>query len=102
MLREKLAVFIARNIFLRSSLAILLALVVLPGCSKSGPGKDISSSAFDSAPADVKHLWNEAIGQWKNHHYADAATNFVSLQGKSSSLSPEQTDALTKAIGEFG
>jgi len=82
--------------------SILFLIVALFGCSKSGPSKDVSSSAFDSAPADVKQLWSDGMGAWKNHRYAEAATNFVSLQAKSSSLSPQQTDALTKAVDEFG
>jgi hypothetical protein len=81
---------------------ILLLGLVLAGCSKSGPGKDISSSAFDSAPADVKQSWNDGIAAWKGHHYAQAATNFVSLQSKTGSLSQQQADALTKAVDEFG
>lgn len=84
------------------SLAILFAVLTLLGCSKSGPAKDIGASAFDSAPADVKQLWTDAMTAWKNHRYADAATSFVSLQGKSASLSSQQTDALTKAVDEFG
>jgi hypothetical protein len=77
-------------------------LAVLLGCSKGGPGKDISSSAFDSAPADVKQSWNDGMAAWKNHRFAEAATNFVSLQSKSTTLSPQQADALTKAVDEFG
>ena len=42
------------------------------------------------------------MAAWKNHRYAGAATNFASLQTKSASLSPQQTDALTKAVDEFG
>ena len=42
------------------------------------------------------------MAAWKNHHFADAATNFVSLQSKSTSLTPQQTEALTKAVEEFG
>lgn len=42
------------------------------------------------------------MGAWKNHRYADAATNFVSLQGRSGSLSSEQSNALSRAIEEFG
>jgi len=42
------------------------------------------------------------MAAWKNHRFADAATNFTTLQSKSTSLSPQQADALTKAVEEFG
>jgi len=35
-------------------------------------------------------------------HFAQAATNFVSVQSKSGSLSTQQVDALTKAIEQIG
>jgi hypothetical protein len=81
---------------------LFLAAAVLCGCSKSGPSKNIASSAFDSAPADVKQLWNDALASWKNHRYPDAAKSFVSLQARNSALSKEQADELTKAMDEFG
>jgi hypothetical protein len=74
----------------------------LVGCSKGGPSKSVSSSAFDSAPADVKQPWSDALASWKSHRYPDAAKNFASLQAKNSSLSKEQADELTKAVDEFG
>jgi hypothetical protein len=82
--------------------AAFLIIAVLAGCSKGGPSKDISSSSFDSAPADVKQMWTDALASWKNHRYPEAAKNFVSLQGKTASLSKEQTDDLTQAMDEFG
>src|SRR2546430_2306702 len=100
MIRKKLAMLIPPKAFGVASLAI--ALVVLPGCSKGGPSKSISSSAFDSAPADIKQCWNDGIAGWKNRHYAEAATNFVSLQSKAGTLSTQQAEALTKAVDEFG
>src|SRR6266436_5795386 len=98
MTRKNLAVPSARNSFWLASFPILLA-VVLFGCSKGGPGKSISSTAFDSAPADVKQSWSDSMAAWKNHRYAEAATNFVSLQAKAGSLSSQQTNELTKAVG---
>lgn len=90
------------NYFRCSLLLILLAAIALCGCSKKGPSKDISSSAFDSAPAEVKQSWNDALAAWKGHQYAQAATNFVALQAKTGGLSAPQSDALTKAVDEFG
>src|SRR5258707_13184575 len=55
-------------------LSALFVLAVLSGCSKGGPSKNISSSVFDSAPADVKQSWNDGIAAWKNHRFAAAAT----------------------------
>jgi len=81
---------------------LLLALATLSSCSKGGPGKNISSSAFDSAPADLRQLWNDAMTSWKNHHYQEAAKSFVSLQAKTAALSKPQADELTKALDEFG
>jgi hypothetical protein len=83
-------------------ISILLAAMVLIGCSKGGPSKAVSSSAFDSAPADVKQSWNDGLAAWKSRRYAEAATNFVSLQSKVASLSTQQAEALTKAVDEFG
>jgi hypothetical protein len=80
----------------------LVAFLVLPGCSKSGPSGRVSSNAFDSAPADVKKVWDDSMKSWSGKHYADAATGFISLQSKSTSLSPAQSDSLNKAIDEFG
>lgn len=75
--------------------------VTAGGCSKSGPS-NISSSVFDSAPAEFKQLWNDSMAAWKKHQYPQAATNFVSLQSKSASLSTQQTEELNKAVDEFG
>ena len=80
----------------------LLALALALGCSKGGPDKSIPSSAFDSAPAELKKSWNDALASWKSHHYAEAAENFVSVQASSAALSQEQSDAVTKAVDEFG
>jgi hypothetical protein len=102
MIRRKFAALIAGNNSRLISLPIFFAALTLFGCSNSGPSKSVSSSAFDSAPADVKQSWTDAMAAWKNHRYAGAATNFASLQTKSASLSPQQTDALTKAVDEFG
>ena len=102
MIRIKLAVLIVRKYFWPVSFPIILTVVFLSGCSKGGPSGAISSSAFDSAPADVKQSWTDGLAAWKNHHYAEAATNFVSLQAKAGSLSTQQAEALTKAVDEFG
>jgi hypothetical protein len=83
-------------------LSLLFAVACLFACSKGGPSKKISSSAFDSAPADLKQLWSEGIAAWKNQHYSAAATNLVSLQEKSASLSAQQAGELAKAVDEFG
>jgi hypothetical protein len=102
MIRKKLAVLIASNLYRRAIFSIPLSALVLFGCSKGGPSKEIPSSAFDSAPADVKQAWGDSMTAWRSHQYAQAATNFVSLQSKAGSLSPQQSDALTKAVEEFG
>jgi len=81
---------------------IVIAMMTLSACSRGGPGSDIASSAFDSAPADIKQSWNDSMAAWKSRHYAQAATNFAALQSKTSSLSPQQSEALTKAVEEFG
>jgi hypothetical protein len=102
MIRRKFAGLIARKNFWPGLIAVILLVAFLSACTKGGPSKNVSSSAFDSAPADVKQSWNDGIAAWKNHRFVAAATNFVALQSKSTTLSPEQTDALTKAVGEFG
>src|SRR5947209_15996375 len=81
---------------------LMLAISMMSGCSKNGPSKTLSSSAFDSAPSDIKQLWTDAMISWKSHRYPQAATNFASLQSKTASLSKEQADALAKAVDEFG
>jgi hypothetical protein len=83
-------------------MAALLAVGIMTGCSKHGPGKDISSSAFDSAPSEIKQPWTDAIAAWKGHRYPEAAKSFVSLQAKAATLSKEQSDELTKAVDQFG
>jgi hypothetical protein len=102
MILNKLAAILGRRRACLSSLRILLAAVVLFGCSKAGPGKSISASAFDSGPADLKQLWSEGLAAWKTHRYAEAATSFVTLQAKTNGLSSQQTEELTKAVEEFG
>jgi hypothetical protein len=102
MICNKLAGQMWTNSFRLTLSVMLLAAIVLLSCSKRGPSKDISSSAFDSAPADVKQSWNEALVAWKKHQYPEAATNFVGLQSKAGNLSTQQSDALTKAVEEFG
>src|SRR5689334_18216620 len=98
MIGDRFATQTGGKYFPAAFISVLLAAMVFMSCSKSGPSKAISSSAFDSAPADVKQSWNEAIAGWKNHRYAEAATNFVSLQSKAGSLSSQQAEALTKAV----
>jgi hypothetical protein len=95
-------VILIRFCRLSTFLPVLLAVAFVSACSKSGPSKNISSSAFDAAPADIKQSWNDGMAAWKNHHYPEAATNFVSLQAKTASLSPQQTNELGKAVDEFG
>jgi hypothetical protein len=102
MIGNRLAARIAGKCFWPALLGVILFVALLSACSKGGPSKDVSSSAFDSAPADVKQSWNGGIAAWKNHRFVEAATNFVSLQSKSAALSPQQSDALTKAVDEFG
>src|SRR5690242_4257939 len=102
MLRKQLAVLIAPKGLGLVALPMLAGVLVLFGCSKAGPSKSVSSAAFDSAPADVKQSWNDGLAAWKNHRYAEASTNFLSLQSKAASLSPQQAEALTNAVNEFG
>jgi hypothetical protein len=86
--------------FRAALISVLLAALAFMGCSKGGPSKDISSSEFDSAPAEVRQSWNDGVAAWKNHHYAEAATNFVALQSKA--LSTQQAEALKRAVDQFG
>jgi hypothetical protein len=85
-----------------AAISMLAVVLVLVGCSKSGPSGKISSSAFDSAPADVKQLWNDGLNAWKAHRYNDAAASLIALQGKAGSLSTQQTEELNQARDEFG
>ncbi len=85
-----------------AEITALVLVALLCACSKSGPGKDISSSAFDSAPADIKQLWTDCLAAWKKHQYAVAATNFVVLQTKSASFPPQQAEELAKVRDTFG
>jgi hypothetical protein len=89
-----------RRIFAVISLLIVVA--TLPACSKSGAGKTISSTSFDSAPADVKKMWTDSMAAWKSHRYEEAATSFASLENTATNLSPQQKDDLTRAVDEFG
>lgn len=84
-----------------AAIPALIAIFMLCGCSRRGPSNNISSSAFDSAPADIKQLWSEGMNAWKSRHYPEAAKNFVSL-GAKAGLSPQQADELAKARDEFG
>jgi hypothetical protein len=81
---------------------MLSAAMLLSGCSKGGPSGKISSSAYDSAPPEVRQLWRDGLGAWKGHRYQEAATDFMTLQGKAASLSMQQVDALNQAMDEFG
>jgi hypothetical protein len=87
---------------LRAAVPILIAIVMLSGCTKRGPSNNISASAFDSASPDVKQLWTDGMSAWKSGHFPEAATNFVSLRGKADALSAQQKDELIKAVDEFG
>ena len=88
--------------FIWSVIPLLIVMLTLSGCSKTGPSNNISSAAFDSAPADVKQLWTDGMSAWKSRRYPEAATSFISLRAKADSLSPQQTDELTKVMDEFG
>jgi hypothetical protein len=90
------------NDFRVTSILVVISALVLCGCAKSGPSKDISANAFDSAPPDLKQTWNEGLAAWKNHRFAQAATNFLSLQLKAATLSSQQTESLTKSMEQLG
>lgn len=102
MICKKFAARMAAGHFSLAPTLVLVSSLLVFGCSKSGPSKDIPASAFDSAPPDVKQLWTGGMTAWKNHHFSQAATNFESLQSKAGTLSPQQVDSLTKAVEQFG
>ena len=83
-------------------ISTLVAVGMLSSCSRSGPSNSISSSAFDSAPAEVKKIWTDGMAAWKGHRYQEAATSFASLQNGATNLSPQQKEDLTRAVDEFG
>jgi hypothetical protein len=83
-------------------LPLLILAAAFAGCSKAGPSKSISSTSFDSAPAEVKKMWGDGLAAWKTHRYQEAATIFAALQKPATQLSPQQKEDLTKAVDEFG
>ncbi len=85
-----------------AAIPVLMAIIMLCGCSRRGPSNNISSTAFDSAPPDIKQLWTGGMDAWKSHRYPEAAKNFASLRAKAGGLSSQQADELAKATDEFG
>ena len=94
--------FRARLSQLFAATPLLILLVGVPACSKGGPSKHISSTSFDTAPAEVKKMWSDGMAAWKSRRYQEAATSFASLQNTVTNLSAQQKDDLTKAVDEFG
>jgi hypothetical protein len=77
---------------------ILGACLVFVGCGKKGGG-DIGS--FDSAPPEIKALWNQATIADKANDYVNAATNYNQLVALESKLTPKQFDAVVTASRTF-
>jgi len=88
--------------------SILIALVTLAGslmiagCSKSELKVEMKSSAFDSAPGELKQLWDNAAGKLAGKDYVGAAEALVSLQDRSATMTEEQQAAVKVAWNDLG
>jgi hypothetical protein len=80
----------------------LLTLWGTSGCSR-GPGSLAvrDSSAFQSAPAELKSMWDTALSAAKTNGYAVAYSNLQKLQAQKT-LNAEQSKAVEELLGVVG
>ena len=83
---------------LRGLAGALTALALFGGCGgKTGAAKLSSAElkSFDSAPAELKQTWSNALEAAKSNDYVAGQTLFMKLL--SEELTPQQRDAVSKA-----
>jgi hypothetical protein len=76
-----------------------LALLFTTACNQGVSVRD--SGSFESAPADLKTLWQVSVAAAKTNGYLAAYTNLQTLQAQSG-LSSEQAKAVESLIGVVG
>jgi hypothetical protein len=62
----------------------------------------MSSTSFDSAPAELKQRWKLAGDYAGKGNYLGAVTNLIVVLGNSQQLTPEQNAALNEAWMNIG
>jgi hypothetical protein len=73
------------------------ALLLAAGCGRNtGDLSPSERQAFDSAPPDVKQIWEMAVAAGKTNDYVASLTLFNGLLSRG--LSPEQKDAASKQM----
>jgi len=72
-------------------LAIVVLALVIPGCKKNAGGKAPNISAFDTAPEEIKQVWNLALAADKTNDYYTAEGMLYDLIRRE--ISPAQTEA---------
>jgi hypothetical protein len=78
---------------------ILAVCFVFVGCGKKGG--QAGAGNFDSAPPEIKALWDHAFVADKANDYVNAATNYNQLVALESKLTPKQFDAVVTASRTF-
>lgn len=80
----------------------LLTLSVTAGCSRGPDSLAMhDSSAFQSAPAELKGMWDTALSAAKTNGYAVAYSNLQKLQAQKN-LNAEQSKAVEELLGVVG
>jgi hypothetical protein len=81
--------------------ALIFQFLSFAGCTKSTPGITAEQrSAFDSAPAEIKKMWQDALAADKANDYARVQTLLLDLQTKE--MTKEQQQALVDEFDAYG
>ena len=81
--------------------ALIFQFLSLAGCTKSTPGiTSEQRSAFDSAPAEIKKMWQDALAADKVNDYTRVQALLLDLQTKE--MSKEQQQALVDEFDAYG
>jgi hypothetical protein len=80
---------------------VWLSLVLIAGLALAGCGKGASGGrggpAFDSAPAEIKAVWEKAVADDKANNYESALLGYQQILLRRDQLSPAQAKAATEA-----
>jgi len=80
--------------FAKLSVFCIAAGLMVAGCQKKAAA---DNQAFNSAPPEIKQVWDKAVADDKANDYVAAVTGYHELMAKKSGLTPSQLDALNAA-----
>ena len=77
---------------------LILTVVALAGCGRSGAG---DAKSFDAAPPDLKAVWEKAVAADKTNDYVGAVLGYKEILSHRDTLAPPQVKAVEGASGKL-